>query len=87
MINKTFFMNFLTTILVSKKIVYNEVFIVIIFSDGHLKKAVIESATSGIEYDDIPIAPGKNPREQNPKSDRRISTGQTEKYDNLSISM
>lgn len=27
-------------------------------SDGRLKKAVIESATSGIEYSDIPIAPG-----------------------------
>ena len=27
-------------------------------ADGHLKKAVIESATSGIEYGDIPIAPG-----------------------------
>ena len=28
-------------------------------ADGHLKKAVIESATSGIEYGDIPIAPGE----------------------------
>ena len=27
-------------------------------ADGHLKKAVIESATSGIEYADIPLAPG-----------------------------
>jgi hypothetical protein len=28
-------------------------------SDGHLKKTVVESASSGIEYADIPIAPGK----------------------------
>jgi hypothetical protein len=27
-------------------------------SDGHLKKTVVESASSGIEYADIPIAPG-----------------------------
>ena len=31
-------------------------------SDGYLKKAVIESATSGIEYADIPIAPGTSVR-------------------------
>ena len=27
-------------------------------SDGNLKKAVIESAVSGIEYANIPVAPG-----------------------------
>ena len=27
-------------------------------SEGHMKKAVVESASSGIEYADIPLAPG-----------------------------
>ena len=33
-------------------------------SDGHLKKAVIESSTAGIEYADIPIAPGTSVRSE-----------------------
>ena len=46
---------------------YDETFIInLLFvsgtSDGYLKKAVIESATSGIEYVDIPISPGTSVR-------------------------
>ena len=31
-------------------------------AEGSLKKAVVESANSGIEYTDIPIAPGTSVR-------------------------